>query len=880
MQADQRVASDIGGTFTDIAYIDDDGRLMTGKVPSTPENYAAGVVTGIGDLLTRAELASGRVGELLHGCTVATNAILEQKGAATALLTTRGFRDILELRRIRVPRLYEPLYVKPPPLVPRRRRLEITERMDAAGRVLTALDEADVVRAIERLAEMEVEAVAVCFLHAYANPAHERRVGEMLRAAMPGAFISLSVDVLPEIREYERTSTTVINAYVGPPVKRYLDSMVEDLSAAGLTRRLMVMQSSGGILDAATAADRPAQIVECGPAAGVIAARELGRRSGYPDLITFDMGGTTAKAAIIEKGRLMSADEFEVGGGISTGGALGGGGGYALKLPAIDISEVGAGGGSIVWIDKAGALKVGPESAGAVPGPACYGQGGEAPTVTDANVVLGYLSQTTLAGGSVEIEAEYSRRAIVEQIARPLGRDLMETAHGIHTVANANMMRAVKAVTTYRGRDPRDFSLVAFGGNGGVHGVDLARVLRISKVIVPPAAGVFSAIGLLNANRELNLSAAFCTTISDIDVTAAERVWADLEAEVRARFSGEALAFRRLADMRYGGQAFELTVPLPDGPLDSAALAALGEAFEDEHERRYGHKFAGAHELEIVNLRLIGVVPVAEMGAIALTEAPPPLGRHEPPGAFRSGLRARNRDPDPGPCPPRRPSARRPLYRRGIRQHHRRRARLSCGPRRSWQYRHRHRRSARRNAVMSANIDPFQLEVLIECLRHHRRRHRDHADAHVLFRHHPRLTRLLHGDLRSERPDAGPGGVHADASRFVLRRHAQGHRPVRGAYRGWRRLHLERSLHGRRAAPAGHLHRQADLLAGPAGGLVDDGGASFRRRRHRAGQQRAGRGGDLPGGAAPAGHQVRRGRPPQPGGLGHRRHQRAHARVR
>ncbi len=626
MQADQRVASDIGGTFTDIAYIDDDGRLVTGKVPSTPENYAAGVVTGIGDLLTRAELAPGRVGEMLHGCTVATNAILEQKGAATALLTTRGFRDILELRRIRVPRLYEPLYVKPPPLVPRRRRLEITERMDAAGGVLTALDEADVARAIERLADMKVEAVAVCFLHAYANPAHERRVGEMLRAAMPGAFISLSVDVLPEIREYERTSTTVINAYVGPPVKRYLDSMVEDLSAAGLTRRLMVMQSSGGILDAATAADRPAQIVECGPAAGVIAARELGRRCGYPDLITFDMGGTTAKAAIIEKGRLMSADEFEVGGGISSGGALGGGGGYALKLPAIDISEVGAGGGSIVWIDKAGALKVGPESAGAVPGPACYGQGGEAPTVTDANVVLGYLSQTTLAGGTVEIEAERSRRAIVERIARPLGRDLMETAHGIHTVANANMMRAVKAVTTYRGRDPRDFSLVAFGGNGGVHGVDLARVLRISKVIVPPAAGVFSAIGLLNANRELNLSAAFRTTIADIDVTAAERVWAGLEAEVRARFTGEALAFRRLADMRYGGQAFELTVPLPDGALDSAALAALGEAFEDEHERRYGHKFAGAHELEIVNLRLVGVVPVAEMGAIALTDAPPPSG--------------------------------------------------------------------------------------------------------------------------------------------------------------------------------------------------------------------------------------------------------------
>ena len=624
MQADQRVASDIGGTFTDVAYIDEAGRLVTGKLPSTPANYADGVVTGVLELLACADLAAARVGEVLHGCTVATNAILEQKGAVTALLTTRGFRDILELRRIRVPRLYEPLYVKPPPLVPRRRRLEITERLDARGQVLTPLDEADVERAIERLKGMEIEAVAVCFLHAYANPEHERRVGERLREALPDVFISLSIDVLPEIREYERTSTTVINAYVGPPVKQYLDAMVADLSEAGLTSRLMVMQSSGGILDAGTAAGRPAQIVECGPAAGVIGARELGRRCGYPDLITFDMGGTTAKAAIIEKGRLMSADQFEVGGGISSGGALGGGGGYALKLPAIDISEVGAGGGSMVWLDKAGAIKVGPESAGAVPGPACYGLGGEAPTVTDANVVLGYLSQTTLAGGTVEIDAERSRRAITERVAGPLGRALMETAHGIHTVANANMMRAVKAVTTYRGRDPRDFSLIAFGGNGPVHGVDLARVLRIAKLIVPAAAGVFSAVGLLNANRELNLSTAFRATVGAVDIGRAERAWAELEAEIRARFADERLAFRRQADMRYGGQAFELTVGLPDGPLDAAALDELGRRFEDEHERRYGHKFAGAYELEIVNLRLVGVVPVDDMGAIAVSEAPPP----------------------------------------------------------------------------------------------------------------------------------------------------------------------------------------------------------------------------------------------------------------
>ena len=628
MDADQRVASDIGGTFTDIAYIDEAGRLVTGKLPSTPANYADGVVAGVLDLLKRADLAAGRVGEILHGCTIATNAILEHKGAATALLTTRGFRDILELRRIRVPRLYEPLYVKPPPLVPRRRRLEITERIGPRGEVVTPLDMADVERAIARLRELEVEAVAVCFLHAYADPSHERLVGERLRAALPELFVSLSVDVLPQIREYERTSTTVINAYVGPPVKRYLDSMVADLAAVGLTCRLMVMQSSGGILDAATAARRPAQIIECGPAAGVIAARELGRACGYSNLISFDMGGTTAKAAIIEGGELMSAEAFEVGGGITTGGGLGGGGGYAVALPAIDISEVGAGGGSLVWLDKAGAIKVGPQSAGAVPGPACYDLGGEAPTVTDANVVLGYLNPEALAGGTVRIDAERSRAAISRVAAVPLGLDVTATAHGIHTVANANMMRAVKAVTTYRGRDPRDFALLAFGGNGGVHGVELARVLRISKMIVPPAAGVFSAVGLLNADRELNLTAAFPATIGAVDLAAAERSFGELEAEIRAQFEldGRALEFRRLADMRYGGQAFELTVALPEGAMGADAFAELGRRFENEHERRYGHKFAGTYALEIVNLRLVGTIPLAARGAIAREARGGPAG--------------------------------------------------------------------------------------------------------------------------------------------------------------------------------------------------------------------------------------------------------------
>ena len=611
MSISRRIASDIGGTFTDIAHVGEDGRLSTGKLPSTPANYADAVIDGIVELLGRIGIAHDYLHEVLHGCTVATNAILELKGVRTALVTTAGFRDVLELRRIRVPRLYEPLYVKPRPLVPRRRRLEVDERMGPDGSVVRALDQASVERAVAALRTHEVEAVAVCLLHSYANPAHEQRVGELLRAGLPGVFVSLSVDVLPEIREYERTSTTVVNAYVGPPVRRYIEDMVAQLGAAGLPTRLLVMQSSGGILDAATAVERPAQIVECGPAAGVIGALEAGRRAGLGDLITFDMGGTTAKAAIIEDGGLMHADFFEVGGGLSASNALGGGGGYTLKLPAIDISEVGAGGGSLVWLDRAGSMKVGPESAGAEPGPACYGFGGERPTVTDANVVLGFLNPEALAGGTVPIQARRSFDAVAEHVARPLGREVLETAFGIHTVANATMMRAVKAVTTYRGRDPRQFALFAFGGNGGVHGVDLARVLQIGRVIVPPAAGVFSAVGLLYARQELNLSRAFMHMVDELPLDRAEAEYDVLAAAIARHMDRPqaSIEFERQADMRYRGQAFELTVPLPEGDLDTGLLAELAERFEAEHERRYGHRFAGEYPVEVVNLRLVGRVP-------------------------------------------------------------------------------------------------------------------------------------------------------------------------------------------------------------------------------------------------------------------------------
>lgn len=608
MNGGLRVAADIGGTFTDVAFINDKGVVATRKVPSTPANYADAVIRGIDELMAEQKLDKSGISEVLHGCTVATNTILEYKGARTALITTRGFRDILELRRIRVPRLYEPLYVKPQPLVPRRLRFEVDERVGARGEVVTPLDIKSVMAVVEKLRAEKVEAVAVCLLHSYANPEHERQIGAIIARELPDCFLSLSVDILPQMREYERTSTTAINAYVGPPVKSYLSSLMTQLAMGGLKGELRVMQSSGGIISANAVVDRPAQIVECGPAAGVIGAAKLGIT--YGNLISFDMGGTTAKASIIESGRMLNSDEYEVGGGISASSPLVKGGGYALKLPVIDIAEVGAGGGSIVRLDKAMSIKVGPQSAGAMPGPACYGAGGEDPTVTDANVVLGFLNRDALCGGTVPIDAKRAEQSVNDRIAGPLGRPLMEAAYGIHQVANANMMRAVKGVTTYRGRDPRDFALYAFGGNGGVHGVELARSLQIPTVIVPPAAGVFSAIGLLTANVELTLAQGMLSRMREMDIDKVEQTFKALEEQITNQLGHEraSIVFTRAIDLRYTGQAFELTIPAPNGKLDATACEKLEQHFEQEHERTYGHAFRGTYAIEAVTLRITGSV--------------------------------------------------------------------------------------------------------------------------------------------------------------------------------------------------------------------------------------------------------------------------------
>jgi N-methylhydantoinase A len=656
-----RVAADIGGTFTDLAYFGADGTIATWKVPSTPDDYGRAVVDGLCALLDKVGVPYAAASEVLHGCTVATNAILENRGARTALITTRGFRDVLEFRRIRVPRLYDPLYVKPAPLVPRELRLEVRERLAADGSVVTPLDEAEVLAAIEVLRREKVEAVAVCFLHSYVNPAHERRVGELVRAHLPGVFVTLSVDILPEMREYERTSTAVINSYVGPPVATYIASLADRLRAAKFGARLLVMQSSGGILGVDMVRRVPARIVECGPAAGVIGAAHQAARSGYPNVITLDMGGTTAKASMIEGGRIVRTDEYEVGGGISLSSRLVKGGGYALRLPVIDISEVGAGGGSIVWFDKADALKVGPRSAGAVPGPACYGQGGADATVTDANVVLGFINPVALAGGTVPIDARLSERAIATRVADRLGVSLRDAAWAVHVVASANMMRAVKAVSTYRGRDPRDCVLMAFGGNGGIFAVELARQLQMRRVLVPPAAGVFSALGLGVAPVEFSRSQAHLAPVGKVDPAALARAFVELEASVvdALGYGRERLDLRRAAAMRYAGQAFELSVPLPD-PLGATALADAAAAFEAEHERTYGHRLHdGGVELVAIEATATlkddgrGATPLAarprpRAGAAGMREAyfGPEVGAIATPVVDRADL---DHEPRPGP---------------------------------------------------------------------------------------------------------------------------------------------------------------------------------------------------------------------------------------
>lgn len=623
-----RVGADIGGTFTDVVLIGSDGTLATKKVSSTPESFGKAVVRGVEELLSERGVDRNRLDALAHASTVATNAILEQKGAVTALVTTEGFRDVLEMRRLRIPVLYDLQYRKPTPLAPRRLRLEVRERMGPGGVVWKPLDEEGVVEIAKQLRLANVKSVAIAFLHAYANPDHEHRAAEILRRHLPDdVFIVCSADVLPEIREYERTSTAVVSAYIGPIVDDYLARLEGSMRAVGISAPLQIMQSNGGVMSLSSARRKPAAIVESGPAAGVIACARLAEALGIANVISFDMGGTTAKSAMIEDGKPSMTTEYEVGAGINLSSKLVKGGGYPIKLPFIDVSEIGAGGGSIVAIDETGSLKVGPASAGAAPGPVCYGTGGKSPTFTDAVLVLGYLNQTALAGGAVRLDAARAFAAFDRHVAQPLGLSREDAAFGVYTLATATMTRAVKAVTTYRGRDPRDFVLVAFGGNGPVAAVAVAKALAIRTVLIPPAPGVFSALGILMSKVEHEFSASPFCHVDDMD-DEAFRVFLDvLEAKALHEMGLEGyrrdlVSLGRHAELRYSGQAYELTVPFEPGE----SLADISSRFREEHRRTYGHGSA-TDGVDIVTVRVYARVDaVGEAFDYARVADSAPLG--------------------------------------------------------------------------------------------------------------------------------------------------------------------------------------------------------------------------------------------------------------
>lgn len=603
-----RIGVDVGGTFTDLVCLGDDGRVLTHKLSSTVDDYSRAIQQGLQALFHAAGCDGAAVDELVHGATVASNTILEYKGAKTGLLTTEGFRDVLEIRRIRMPRLYDMGWDKPPPLVARALRLEVPERLNFQGEVVRPLD-LDVTRhAIERLRRAGVQSIAVCLLHAYANPAHEQQIAALIQQLAPEVSVSLSANVQPEIKEYERTSTTVVDAYVKPIVQRYLQTLEKALYHLGVTAPLLMMQSNGGVMTAKAAQHKPIHMIESGPVAGIMGCLHMGQKLGYANIITFDMGGTTAKASIIEQGEVSRSHEYEVGAGLNIGHRLLKGSGYVLRVPGIDVAEVGAGGGSIAWIDKGGALQVGPQSAGAMPGPACYDQGGIAPTVTDANVVLGYVNPAYLVGGTLKLDAARAQHVLQTQVAEPLGLEGHDAAYGIRVIAIATMIRAVRAVSVERGRDPRDFVLFAFGGNGPVFAVEMARALHMSRVVVPPAAGLFSAFGLLFSDIEHHYMVTFQRRVAALDLAALQDQWHQLETEGQGTLQAEGylearMHLRRFVDMRYAGQNSELTIPFPVEPLTPQTLPQVLEAFGQEHERTYGYR-SDTEPIELVNLRL------------------------------------------------------------------------------------------------------------------------------------------------------------------------------------------------------------------------------------------------------------------------------------
>lgn len=614
MRETGRLGVDIGGTFTDIVLLTDNGQTVFNKTPSTPDHPEQAVLTGVKMALAEACLDPGDIVSVLHGTTVGSNAILQQQGGRCGLVTTKGFRDVLEIGRLRTPGMFDLSWDKPEPLIPRRFRCEVAERIGADGAVITPLDTSQLLKVGAFFHDEGIESVAVCFINSYRNPDHERAAAAVLREAYPEMAVTSSVSVLPEQREYERTSTTVVNSYVLPVMRDYLRSLQTDLLEMGITAPLFISNSNGGLARAALAQEKPVFFISSGRAAGVAGAAHLGRRIAEPNLVAFDMGGTTASASLIKDGTLTRTTEYEFRAGISTPSRFIKAGGYLMRVPTVDVAEIGSGAGSIAYVDAGGLTCVGPVSAGAVPGPACYGAGGDKPTVTDANLVLGYLPDR-LAGGTMVLDFAKARAAVDRDVAKPLGLSIEDAAFGIRAIANANMVRAIRAVTVERGLDPRDFTLLAFGGSGPNHACDLARDLNIPKVLFPPVPGVFTAMGMLLCAVEHYFIRSFHYRLDELR----EAVLGDVIDELTGEGMGElaleghnrdAIGLRFEIALRFTGQDSELQVALDADRLRSE-LGALRSRFLNLYKETYG--YVSEDGIEAVNVRLTATGALAEM---------------------------------------------------------------------------------------------------------------------------------------------------------------------------------------------------------------------------------------------------------------------------
>jgi N-methylhydantoinase A len=622
-----RLGVDIGGTFTDLVVVDETtGAVRVGKVLTTSKDPAQGVEHGVQGLLSEAGVEHGAVRAVVHGTTLATNALIERKGARTALLTTAGFRDTLEIRSEGRYDMYD-LFIDPPaPLVARRLRREVPERLVADGSVLRPLDEVAARRVIAELVDEGVEALAICLLHAYVNPAHERRLAEIAREVAPALPVSCSSDVVPEIREYERTSTTTANVYVVPLMARYLADLEQRMADLTLPGQLYVMQSSGGIALPEEARRVPIRLVESGPAAGALAAAQAARERGESRLLSFDMGGTTAKACVIDDGAPLVAREFEV----ARADRFKKGSGLPVRVPVIEMIEIGAGGGSIARVDRLGLLKVGPDSAGADPGPACYGLGGRLPTVTDADLILGYLDGDFFLGGRMRLDREAAARAIEEHVARPLGLDLTHAAWGIHRVVNENMAAAARIHGIERGKDLRTYPLFAFGGAGPVHCWQVAKILKVPRILLPFGAGAMSAYGLLAAPLSFDFVRTRHERLDAPDWPAINALLDAMEAEGRERLTRAGVpagdvVVSRVAEMRYLGQGHEVEAPLPAGRLSGDSVTAIAASFEAAYRALY-HRLPQGVPIEALNWRVtvagpaprVAMRPTISAGGVAI----------------------------------------------------------------------------------------------------------------------------------------------------------------------------------------------------------------------------------------------------------------------